>query len=58
MSDALPLGLDAVDLILSIAESPGMAISSTALDDFYKAGSELVAAGALKSDDFEAVVAS
>jgi hypothetical protein len=59
MSDALPLGLDAVDLLLSIAESPGMAISSTALDDFYKAaGTELVVAGALKSDDFETVVAS
>jgi hypothetical protein len=59
MSERPPLGLEAVDLLLSIAESPGMAIPSTALDDFYKvAGTELFAAGALKLDGFEAVATS
>jgi hypothetical protein len=56
MSNALPLGLDAVDLVLSIAESRGMAISATALDDFHKElGPALLAAGAIKLDGFEAV---
>src|SRR6516165_3245639 len=56
MSDALMLGFDAVDLLLSVAETPAMAISGAALDDFYNnAGSVLVAAGAIKPDDFEAV---
>jgi hypothetical protein len=59
MSDAPPLGLDGVDLLLSIAESPEMALSSTALDGFHKtAGTTLIAAGALKLDGFEAVAAS
>jgi hypothetical protein len=59
MSDALPLGLDAVDLLLSITESPGMAISATALHDFHKeAGPALLAAGAIKPDGFEAVTVS
>jgi hypothetical protein len=45
MSSALPLGFDAVELLLSIAETPGMAISSNALDDFHKTpGTALVAA--------------
>jgi hypothetical protein len=56
MSDALMLGFDAVDLLLSIAETPAMAISGAALNDFYNnSGSVLVAAGAIKPDDFEAV---
>jgi hypothetical protein len=59
MSNAPPLGLDAVDLLLSIAESPGMAISATALHDFHKdLGPALLAAGAIKPDGFEAVAVS
>jgi hypothetical protein len=59
MFDGRRLELDAVDLLLSIAESPGMAISSIALNDFHNLpGKALVAAGALQPDDFEAVAAS
>lgn len=59
MSDRRSLGLDSADLLLSIAESPGMAISGNALDRFHKAaGTALVAAGALKPDGFEPVIAS
>jgi len=56
MSDALTLGFDDVDLLLLVAETPAMAISGAALNDFYNnAASVLVAAGAIKPDDFEAV---
>jgi hypothetical protein len=59
MSDTPPLGVDAVDLLLSIAESPGIAISHATLEDFHMtAGTALVAVGALKADDFEAVAPS
>jgi hypothetical protein len=56
MSEAPALGLDTVDLLLSIAENPSMAISSAAFHDFHlKAGTALVAVGALKPDGFEPV---
>jgi hypothetical protein len=59
MSNALPLGLDAVDLLLTIAETPAMAISGVALRDFHaKAGAALIAVGALKPDGFEPVAVS
>jgi hypothetical protein len=56
MSEAPPLGFDAVDLALTIAETPAMGISSVVLRDFHaKDGAALIAAGALKPDGFEAV---
>jgi len=59
ISDVPPLGLETVDLLLSIAESPKMAISGVALDGFYKKiGSVLVDAGAVKPDGFEEVAVS
>jgi hypothetical protein len=59
ISDFPLLGLKAVDLLLSIAESPRMAISGAALDGFHKKiGTELVNAGAIKPDGFEAVAVS
>jgi hypothetical protein len=59
MSDAPSLGLEAVDLMLSIAETPAMAISSAALADFHvRAGTMLIAAHALKPEGFEAVAIS
>jgi hypothetical protein len=59
MSKALPLRVDAVDLLLTIAETPAMAISSVALHDFHAtAGAALIAAGALKPDGFEPVAVS
>jgi hypothetical protein len=54
MSEAPPLGLDTVDLVLTIAETSAMAISSVALRDCHaKDGAALIAAGALKPDGFE-----
>jgi hypothetical protein len=59
ISDFPPLGLETVDLLLSIAESPRIAISGAALDGFHKTiGTVLVSAGAIKPDGFEAVAVS
>lgn len=59
ISEVPVLGFEAVDLLLSIAESPRMAISATALDDFHKEeGRALLTAGAIKPDGFEAVAVS
>jgi hypothetical protein len=59
MSETLSLGHDTVDLALTIAETPAMAISSVVVRDFHpKDGAALIAAGALKSDGFEAVSTS
>jgi hypothetical protein len=44
----------AVDLLLTIVETPSMAISGAALDGYHAAaGAELIAAGALEADGFE-----
>ena len=49
----------AVDLLVVIAETPGLAISGAALSGFHAdAGAELIAAGALQLDGFEPVTAS
>jgi hypothetical protein len=49
----------AVDLLLTIVETPGMAISGAALDGYHtEAGAELGAVGALEVDGFEPVAAS
>jgi hypothetical protein len=59
ISELPALSFEAVDLLLSIVESPGMAITATALDDFHEeVGPELIAAGAVKPDGFEAVAVS
>jgi hypothetical protein len=59
ISEVPALGFEAVDLLLSIAESPRMAISATALDDFHEeVGLALLTAGAIKPDGFEAVAVS
>jgi hypothetical protein len=58
MSDLPQLGVDTVKLLLSIAETPGMGISASALDEFPEAGTALVIAGAIKPDGFEAVAVS
>jgi hypothetical protein len=60
MSDATArLSHAAVDLLLTIIETPSMAISGAALDGYHAgAGAELVAAGALEADGFEPVAVS
>lgn len=60
MSDATArLSHAAVDLLLTIVETPSMAISGAALDGYHAgAGAELVAAGALEADGFEPVAVS
>lgn len=56
--DGLRLSREAVELLWLISETLGMAIAATALDFHQSAGVELVAAGAIKPDGFEAVAAS
>jgi hypothetical protein len=58
MSDVPHLGFEAVKLLLSIVETPGLAISANALDEFHQAGPALVTAGAIKPDGFEPVAVS
>lgn len=60
MSDATArLSHAAVDLLLTIIETPSMAISGAALDGYHAgAGAELVAVGALEADGFEPVAVS
>jgi hypothetical protein len=60
MSEAkVGLSHAAVDLLLTIIETPSMAISGAALDGYHAgAGGELVAAGALEADGFEPVAVS
>lgn len=60
MSDATArLSHAAVDLLLTIIETPSMVISGAALDGYHaRAGAELVAAGALDADGFEPVAVS
>lgn len=60
MSDARArLSHAAVDLLLTIIETPSMAISGAALDGCHAgAGAELVAVGALEADGFEPVAVS
>ncbi len=56
--DGLSLDREAVELLFSIIESPEMAISATALDFHKRAGEDLLTAGAIEADGFEAVAAS
>jgi len=60
MSDANGrLSQVAVDLLVVIAEAPDLVISGIALSDYHAdAGAELIAAGALQPDGFEAVAVS
>ena len=60
MSDATArLSHAAVNLLLTIIETPSMVISGAALDGYHaRAGAELVAAGALDADGFEPVAVS
>ena len=60
MSDATArLSHAAVDLLLTIIETPSMAISGAALDGYYPAaGAELIAAGTLEVEGFEPVAVS
>jgi hypothetical protein len=58
MSDAASvLGTDAVDLLLTLLETPEAQLSGAALHDFYPdAGVALIHAGALKDDGHEPVI--
>ncbi len=61
MSDGKPkpISREAVELLFSIIETPGLTISATVLDDYYcRAAAELKAFGMLILDGFEAVAVS